>query len=225
MLDPFPPPPSWLSPVSEPLSKLLSLPTLPLHLHEILLAFAVYHTIYLYLSPFFSTLLFPRHYPQLPAKTRLNWDVHVVSLVQSLLINTLAIWVIINDHERKGMDWRGRVWGYTGAAGLVQGLAAGYFLWDLMVTATHVELFGWGMLLHAVCALGVFGCGFVCISFFLLQSCRGHYFGGFFFIWPLPSYLACLGVVCAAGGLSVCLSNPDSRSFVGLHMCSPWPPL
>jgi len=58
------------------------------------------------------------------------------------------------------MDWRGRVWGYTGAGGMIQGFAAGYFLWDLCVSTLHVGIFGWGMLAHAIAALVVFSLGF-----------------------------------------------------------------
>lgn len=91
----------------------------------------------------------------------MNWDVHVVSLCQSTLITALALWVMFVDDERKHMDWKGRVWGYTGAAGMIQGLAAGYFLWDLMVTIQHIDAFGVGMLAHALCAITVFSFGFV----------------------------------------------------------------
>ncbi len=59
------------------------------------------------------------------------------------------------------MNWRGRVWGYTGAGGMIQGFAAGYFLWDLMVSSMNVGVFGWGLLAHAVSALVVFSFGFV----------------------------------------------------------------
>lgn len=57
-----------------------------------------------------------------------------------------------------------RVWGYTGAAGMIQGMAAGYFLWDLVVTLQNVRLFGFGMLAHATSALIVFSFGFVSCS-------------------------------------------------------------
>ena len=59
------------------------------------------------------------------------------------------------------MGWEERVWGYTGAGGMIQGFAAGYFLWDLCVSVTHVNVFGWGLLAHAVSALVVFSLGFV----------------------------------------------------------------
>lgn len=59
------------------------------------------------------------------------------------------------------MGWEERVWGYDGAGGMIQGFAAGYFLWDLLVCIRWVGVFGWGMLAHAVAALVVFSLGFV----------------------------------------------------------------
>lgn len=85
----------------------------------------------------------------------------MVSLCQSVIINVLALWVMWADEERKGMDWQQRVWGYTGAAGMIQGLATGYFLWDLMISLQNAKLFGLGMLAHAMSALLVFSFGFV----------------------------------------------------------------
>jgi len=43
---------------------------------------------------------------------------------------------------------------------MIQGMAAGYFLWDLMITVQHVKVFGLGMLAHAISALLVFSFGF-----------------------------------------------------------------
>lgn len=65
------------------------------------------------------------------------------------------------DDDRSGMDWKERVWGYTGAQGMIQGMAAAYFLWDLVITLQNVRLFGFGMLAHAISALVVFSFGFV----------------------------------------------------------------
>lgn len=62
------------------------------------------------------------------------------------------------------MEWEGRVWGYTGAGGMIQGFAAGYFLWDLGVCLLHIDIFGWGLLAHAIAALTVFMLGFVSFS-------------------------------------------------------------
>ena len=168
MHDPFPlPPPPLLVKLTNPLANFLALPTLPLHIHEVLLATLSYHLIYAYVSPYLSSRLFPKTYPKLNARTRLNWDVHVVSLVQSLAICTLALWVMWKDEERWAMHWEGRVFGYTGADGMIQGFAAGYFLWDLVVCALNVSVFGWGLLAHAIAALAVFSLGFVSLTILL----------------------------------------------------------
>jgi hypothetical protein len=162
MKDPFfLPPVPWMARASQPLADLFSLPTLPLHVHEVVYAAIFYSLIYYPLSPILSSLFFPQRYSTLPRKRRLNWDAHVVSLVQSTLINGLALWVMVVDDERSNMNWEERIWGYTGAAGMVQAFAAGYFVWDLVVTSTNLDVFGLGTLAHAVAALAVYALGFV----------------------------------------------------------------
>jgi hypothetical protein len=162
MHDPFPLPPlPWLSKAVQPFADYFSLTTLPLHIHEVLGSFFAYTFINIVFAPRISTWLFPVRYPKLSAERKINWDVHVVSLVQSTTINFLALWVMFVDEERKNMSWEERVWGYTGAAGMIQGMATGYFLWDLMITLQHVNVFGLGMLAHALSALLVFSFGFV----------------------------------------------------------------
>ncbi|KAF7512884.1 hypothetical protein GJ744_011987 [Endocarpon pusillum] len=160
MLDPIPPPPSWLSSSIASLSATLSFPTLPLHVHELIASFLFYQFVQTVISPLVSSYLFPSVYPQLNRRTKINWDVHVVSLVQSCSINAAALWVMYVDEERMDMSAMERVYGYTGGCGMIQGLAAGYFLWDLVVTSRNVGIFGWGMWAHGVCALCVFSFGF-----------------------------------------------------------------
>ena len=66
------------------------------------------------------------------------------------------------------MNTAQRVWGYTGASGMVQGFAAGYFAWDLMACIKDLDVQGWGALIHAASALVVTSLGFVrffCIPF------------------------------------------------------------
>ncbi|KAH6670081.1 TLC domain-containing protein [Halenospora varia] len=161
MHDPFPiPNPPWLSKAVQPFADYFYLPTLPLHIHEVLGSFLGYYFINIVVAPTISRRLFPVKYGKLSPERKINWDVHVVSLCQSTLINVLALWVMFADDERKNMDWQQRIWGYTGAAGMIQGLATGYFLWDLAVTLQNVKLFGPGMLAHALSALLVFSFGF-----------------------------------------------------------------
>lgn len=162
MKDPFPIPPiPALSKTVEPWADYLALPTLPLHIHEIVIIAAFYSLVGGVISPALSKWLFPTQYSSLSKTKRLSWDVHVVSLVQSVTINTVALWVLFVDDELRNMDWQERIWGYDGASGMVQALAAGYFLWDLIMTASHVNIFGLGMLAHAISALLVYSFGFV----------------------------------------------------------------
>ncbi len=162
MKDPFPIPPiPALTRFIEPWAEYFSLTTLPLHIHEIVLIAAFYQLVGGVIAPLVSKRLFPIKYTNLSRSKRLSWNVHVVSLVQSTTINTVALWVMFTDDELRGMDWQERIWGYDGASGMVQSLAAGYFLWDLIVTASHVDIFGLGMLAHAISALLVYSFGFV----------------------------------------------------------------
>lgn len=161
MRDPLPAPALFVD-LATPLAHKLSLSTLPQHAHEILLGFLAYHFILFYLSPTLSRLIIPDTYRGFNKRTRLNWDIHWVSMVQALFINSVALYVIWNDAQRKEMDWKGRLWGYTPASGMVQGFAAGYFLWDLQISSRYIAITGPSALLHAIGALAVTCLGFVC---------------------------------------------------------------
>jgi hypothetical protein len=168
----------WLSQIVQPLSDWLDLPTLPLHIHEIVFGLILYTAIYYPISPLLSSWLFPVHYPQLNRRTKINWDAHVVSLVQSSLINVLALWVLRTDDELWNMSRDERVWGYTGAAGMIQALVAGYFLWDLVMAVMHFPVFGPGALAHAVCALTVYIVGYRPFI---------NYYSPIFILWELST--------------------------------------
>lgn len=165
MLDPFPPAPEWIRSAVRPYAVALNVPSLPDHIHEVVLAFAFYQSIHSIISPWLSPKLFPKHYPNFDRRTKMNWDVHVVSFVQSTVINIAALWLIFTDQERAGFNAGERVYGYTGASGLVQALATGYFIYDLIISTVYVKVFGIGMVLHGMSALWVFSFGFVSVSF------------------------------------------------------------
>lgn len=170
MHDPFPiRRPESLVKYVEPVAEFLSLKTLPLHFHEVFVAFMLYDVTYRFVAPAFSRLFFPRVYATFTARTKLNWDVHIVSFVQSTLICSMALWVLLTDSELNQMSTEERVYGYTGASGLIQAFAGGYFLWDLMITVRNVKIFGIGMLFHAISALSVFSLGFVSAMWRLLK--------------------------------------------------------
>lgn len=160
MHDPIPIPRS-LYDFSRPYAEALHLNTLPLHVHEVLLSFAFYLAVEKVLSPWLSTFFFPNHYPRFSRRTKVNWDIHVTSFVQSILICIAVITVMRVDTRRIGDTWEDRIWGYTGAAGLVQAMATGYFMWDFIVCIVNIKLLGPLDLVHALAAVPVAFLGFV----------------------------------------------------------------
>jgi hypothetical protein len=174
MLDPFfesfPPLEQFVRPICEA----LHLNSLPLHIHEILSAFAAYHIIFEYLATPLSTFFLPKSYTRLSYESRLRWNMHCVSMVQSVTICVLALWVMSMDQERKTMNLEERMWGYTGAAGMVQALATGYFLFDLSVMVRYLDVFGVGMLTHASSCLLTYTLGFVSLRHNLLHQIGGN---------------------------------------------------
>jgi hypothetical protein len=177
MKDPFPIPQiPWLRDAVTPLSARLNFPTLPLHIHEVVFATGLYTFVHLIVSPRLSLWLAPTRYPTDRGK-RANWDSHVVSLFQAVLINVLALWTMAVDQERKDMvDWQRRIFGYSGGCGLVQSFAAGYFVWDLAVSTYYLDVFGLGMFAHALSALSIYMLGYVSVvwwSFLVPQSGGG----------------------------------------------------
>lgn len=172
MLDPFPPPP-WIRNAVQPLTNLLHLHTLPLHVHELLFGFAVYSFINSVLAPYFSSRLLPITYAKFPQRTKLQWNLHVTSFVNSTFLSLAIPYILYADQDRLNETWEQRLWGYTGAGGLVQALGAGYFLWDVQVCAANVETLGVLDLLHAVVGLCVSVLGFVrCFPLSFCVSCR-----------------------------------------------------
>lgn len=161
MLDPFFLPIPILQQLVTPLCNALHLYSLPLHIHEILAAFAVYHVIFEYIAPPFSGFFLSKQYTGLSRESKLRWNMHCVSMVQSVSISALALWVMSVDKERQSMNLEERMWGYTGAAGMVQALATGYFLFDLTVMIRYLDVFGVGMLTHASSCLVTYTLGFV----------------------------------------------------------------
>ncbi|PQE09596.1 TLC domain-containing protein [Rutstroemia sp. NJR-2017a WRK4] len=154
ILDPFPPC-SFLATAIYPIAEILNLRSLPLHIHEVVLALFFYTFLNFFASSAISSFLFPNIYPNLPRQTKISWNIHFVSLIQSIITCALALCVRYLESQRWSLEWRGRLWGYTGAGSMVQAFSAGYFLWDLGVSIVHFDILGWSSLLHAICALAV----------------------------------------------------------------------
>jgi len=170
MHDLFFPAPAALSQLIRPFSSPLGLASLPSHIHEVAIAYAVYRLLFTVISPAISSI-FPA-YRRLPRRSQIDWNVRAVSTLQSTFITLCALYILSTDRRRASMDWRQRVWGYDGASGMVQGFAAGYFLWDLEVSVTQIDVLGVGSLVHAICALLVTSLGFVSFFFLLCFASR-----------------------------------------------------
>ena len=137
--------------------------TLPLHTHQVVSAFLAYSAIFWILSPAASTRLFAP-YRDFPRQTRIRSNVRVVSSIQATFISACAFYVIHYDKSRVQTDTRDRLMAYSPMAGTVQAFAAGYFIWDLVISVLYYDALGIGSLVHAVCALGVTMLGFVSYS-------------------------------------------------------------
>jgi hypothetical protein len=146
----------------QPFANAIGLQALPLHIHEIAFAFVLYHVIFKYISPSLSARLLPHYYRQFDRKVALKWNLQWVSMVQSLLICTMAFWVISHDPDRSEMSPESRVWGFSAAAGSVQAFATGYFLWDIVTTLQNLDDLGVPVLIHAFSCAAVYLLGFVC---------------------------------------------------------------
>ncbi len=170
MRDPFPAP-LGLVQSTTPLASALALRTLPLHTHEILPIFSIYTFLDIVLVPRVSSAVFPKTYDNSSERTRANWNARGVSLIQSCFISSAALWVIFKDKQRAGFGAKERIWGYTGAGGMVQGFSAGYFLWDILIAASRFDVHGLGALAHAASALSVTLLGFVGRPFVLKIAC------------------------------------------------------
>ena len=174
MLDPFPVPAS-LRDAIHPFADLLHLNTLPLHIHEVLFSFAAYTLLNSFLAPYLSLHLLPTTYANFPLRTKLQWNMHLTSFVNSTFVSLAALYVLYVDQDRVSDTWEERMWGYTGLGGMVQAFGAGYFLWDVQLCSTNLGTLDVADLLHAVVALSIAILGFVCrLSMFL------HRFRSFF---------------------------------------------
>ena len=174
MHDPFPAPPSSLSSLTKTyLADPNHLTTLPAHIHEILFAFLLYEAIH-QLSSLISPRVFPSTFASFPQRTRTSWDLHVVSLVQSIIICSLAFWVLKNDDGIDRGTWQGRIFGYSGATAFVQAMAGGYFVWDTYVSVVWFSILGPGSLAHGISALVITILGYVSLSGYLIAHGQGH---------------------------------------------------
>lgn len=121
---------------------------LPLHLHEILFAAVFYEVLYRV-----SSVLSPRlcqSYRALTRRTQINFDIHIVSMIQALLILALSYPLFGDEVLAQSPN------AYTPYSGFVCAMALGYFVWDSYVCLRYIKLFGPGFLVHGLAAGFVF---------------------------------------------------------------------
>lgn len=132
---------------------------LPIHIEEVILTAIFYHAIYLVSS--FASPKLCQGYNSLSKRTKINFDIHVVSQVQAILILILSFPLFFDKTLNED-----RVYSYTPYGGFVNALALGYFVWDIYVCLKHLDMFGVGFAIHGI------GAGFVflqCMRPFLIR--------------------------------------------------------
>ncbi|CCH42479.1 putative TLC domain-containing protein [Wickerhamomyces ciferrii] len=125
-------------------------PVLDNHINELILVIIAYHSVFT-LSSILSPLLFPNAFKTLSTKNKVDFHIHVVSMVQSVLI-LLAIIPLFNDPILS----QDRVFGYTPYGGFIATMALGYFIWDTIISIIYVKFFGIGFLIHGLVSSSVF---------------------------------------------------------------------
>jgi len=148
----FPAPPPSVIKLFTPICEKLGFNVLPRHIH-VVLGGALFYQLCFLVSPFLSSPL--KSYRTLRRRSKINWDIHLVSMIQALIICHLA-YLALGDPVLKA----DRVFGYSAFGGDVAALACGYFVWDTYVSLKYAGLFGIGFALHGIASLYVFLFGF-----------------------------------------------------------------
>lgn len=131
-------------------------PLLKWHAHEAIAAALAYHALFL-ASSRIAPRLVPSYYPILTRRRKIDFDIHVVSMAQALLILTLASFI---DTAQFAATAEERIYGASEHSSFVAAMAFGYFLWDGIVSLWYIREFGAGFALHGVTAAFVFAQGF-----------------------------------------------------------------
>lgn len=140
------------------------------HIHEIIFIIGFYHSIFL-----LSSLISPWivDFSKVSRKTQIDFHVHVVSFIQSILIVLSIVPLFCNSTLSDD-----RVFGSTPYTALVTTAAFSYFVWDSIISTVYVNLFGVQFLLHGVISSMVF---FIGMTPFI------QYYAGVFILFELST--------------------------------------
>ncbi|CDO93754.1 unnamed protein product [Kluyveromyces dobzhanskii CBS 2104] len=120
------------------------------HLHEALVSFVVYQFIlYPIVAPKLNQWLFQKHYTEKNEADKANFDIHTVSMIQSV-VSLYLIWPLLRIPFGSNV-----VTYYNSYASMVSAVSIGYFMWDLYICLRYFKLFGFGFLFHAIAAMSV----------------------------------------------------------------------
>lgn len=111
----------------------------------------LFFTVTYYLSPLISSLIAPK-YRTLPARVQKDWNSRVVALVHACIVSYGTFTTLFSHPEL----YDNRVSLYVDDADWYISIAAGYFLWDLIVTVLNLSVFGFGFLMHALVCFVVY---------------------------------------------------------------------
>ncbi|KAG7195802.1 uncharacterized protein KQ657_002187 [Scheffersomyces spartinae] len=126
------------------------------HWHEIAASTLMYFILQSLLSTY-TPIYVGKPYLDLNRKTRINFDIHVVSMVQCILSCAMIIPMWGQSHwQNRTEDPVSSILGTTDYGNLVASLTIGYFIWDTYVCLRYFLLFGFGFLFHGIAALYVF---------------------------------------------------------------------
>ncbi|EGW34926.1 uncharacterized protein SPAPADRAFT_132553 [Spathaspora passalidarum NRRL Y-27907] len=129
------------------------------HWHEILASFLFYLIVQELSGPIFSRVMGPT-YTKLPKRTKVNFDVHVASMVQCVVSFVLLVAHFNNEHFlNREQDPVNSLVGTTPFGCMVCSVTVGYFLWDIYVCTRYYRLFGLGFLFHGFAAAYAMGAG------------------------------------------------------------------
>ena len=125
------------------------------HWHEAIF-FAIFFHVVLLTAPIVNAKIFGSFYTDLSKsdpKAKLNYDIRIVGIVQSIMSVTFCIPMFLHP-----MYLENPITGTYPFAAFVTSFAVGYFLWDLVYCCIwYYEIFGLEYLFHAFGALIVFG--------------------------------------------------------------------
>ena len=167
---------AWLQPYADA----YGMHHLPAHLPTLIRSTLLWFAIQT-LSSQLSPRLFPKTFAKFNRKTRISWDIHIVSLVHAALITPLAARIWLKARETNALGLRthplavDRLYGYDYETAQVYAIAQGYFVWDSVISILHE---GPGFIAHGLVAL---------VAFTLVYHPIFMYDGLGFLLWELST--------------------------------------